>query len=278
MTPDTTPDLDRYVVIGNPIEHSKSPQVHALFAQQTRQAMAYDRLLAPMDGFADAVRNFMAQGGCGANVTVPFKLDAFKLAHELSPRAQAAGAVNTLSFSAGHIRGDNTDGIGLVRDIVINTGIPLKGRSVLLIGAGGAARGVILPLIEESIASLVIANRTQATAVSLVDHFSASPVPLSVSAFDQLDAVFDVIINATSASLGSDLPPLPAAVFGPQTLAYDMMYGARPTVFMDYAAGHGAQVRDGLGMLIEQAAEAFHLWRGVRPDTRPVYQWLRGQL
>lgn len=278
MTPDTTPDLDRYVVIGNPIEHSKSPQVHALFAQQTRQAMAYDRLLAPMDGFADAVRNFMAQGGCGANVTVPFKLDAFKLAHELSPRAQAAGAVNTLSFSAGHIRGDNTDGIGLVRDIVINTGIPLRGRSVLLIGAGGAARGVILPLIEESIASLVIANRTQATAMSLVDHFSASPVPLSVSAFDQLDAVFDVIINATSASLGSDLPPLPAAVFGPQTLAYDMMYGARPTVFMDYAAGHGAQVRDGLGMLIEQAAEAFHLWRGVRPDTGPVYQWLRGQL
>lgn len=278
MTPDMTPDHDRYVVIGNPIEHSKSPQVHALFAQQTRQAMVYDRLLAPVDGFADVVRNFMAQGGRGANVTVPFKLDAFKLAHELSPRAQAAGAVNTLSFSAGCIRGDNTDGIGLVRDIVINAGIPLKGRSVLLIGAGGAARGVILPLIEESIASLVIANRTQATAMSLVDHFSASTVPLSVSAFDQLDAVFDVIINATSASLGSDLPPLPAAVFGPQTLAYDMMYGARPTVFMDYAAQHGAQVRDGLGMLIEQAAEAFHLWRGVRPDTGPVYQWLRGQL
>jgi shikimate dehydrogenase len=278
LTPDMTPDHDRYVVIGNPIEHSKSPQVHALFAQQTRQAMVYDRLLAPMDGFADVVRNFMDQGGRGANVTVPFKLDAFKLSHELSPRAQAAGAVNTLSFSAGCIRGDNTDGIGLVRDIVINAGIPLKGRSVLLIGAGGAARGVILPLIEEPIASLVIANRTQATAMSLVDHFSASTVPLSVSAFDQLDAVFDVIINATSASLGSDLPPLPAAVFGPQTLAYDMMYGARPTVFMDYAAQHGAQVRDGLGMLIEQAAEAFHLWRGVRPDTGPVYQWLRGQL
>jgi shikimate dehydrogenase len=269
---------DRYAVIGNPIGHSKSPQVHALFAQQTRQVMIYERLLAPLDNFAGAVRDFVAQGGRGANVTVPFKLEAFALAQELTPRAQSAGAVNTLSFSAGRIKGDNTDGIGLVRDIMINAAVPLKGRSVLLLGAGGAARGVILPLIEANIASLVIANRTQNRAQELAQHFSALAVPVSASTFGQLDRTFDVIINATSASLSSDLPPLPDAVFGPDTLAYDMMYSAQPTLFMQHAAQRGAHVRDGLGMLVEQAAESFQIWRGVRPETASVYHWLRGQL
>ena len=276
MTFESVPD--RYVVIGNPIAHSKSPQVHALFAQQTREVMIYERLLAPLDNFAGAVRDFVDQGGRGANVTVPFKLEAFALAQELTPRAQSAGAVNTLSFSAGRIKGDNTDGIGLVRDIMINAAVPLKGRSILLLGAGGAARGVILPLIESNIASLVIANRTQDRAQELAQHFSASTVPVSALTFGQLDRTFDVIINATSASLSSDLPPLPDAVFGPDTLAYDMMYSAQPTIFMQHAAQRGAHVRDGLGMLVEQAAESFQIWRGVRPETASVYQWLRGQL
>ena len=276
MTFDPIPD--RYAVIGNPIAHSKSPQVHALFAQQTRQTMVYERLLAPLDGFAAAVHDFIAQGGRGANVTVPFKLEAFALAQELTARAQSAGAVNTLSFSDGRIKGDNTDGIGLVRDITINAAVPLKGRSVLLLGAGGAARGVILPLIEANIASLVIANRTEARALELAQHFSSLAVPVSASTFEQLHQTFDVIINATSASLSSDLPPVPDAVFGPATLAYDMMYSARPTIFMQHALQRGAQVRDGLGMLVEQAAESFYIWRAVRPETASVYQWLRGQL
>jgi shikimate dehydrogenase len=249
-----------------------------LFAQQTRQAICYERLLAPVDRFADSVHEFIAQGGRGANVTVPFKLEAFALAQELTPRAKAAGAVNTLSFSAAGIKGDNTDGIGLVRDITQNAGVPLKNRLVLLLGAGGAARGVILPLIEENITSLVIANRTQPRAMELAQQFSHSGTPVSSAAFDQLDQRFDVIINATSASLDSELPPLPDCVFGPQTLAYDMMYGAQPTIFMQHAAQRGTAVRDGLGMLIEQAAESFFVWRGIRPETALVYQWLRGQL
>lgn len=276
MTPE--PMTDRYAVIGNPIAHSKSPQVHALFAQQTRQTMIYERLLAPLEGFAASVQDFIDQGGRGANVTVPFKREAFALAEELTPRAQSAGAVNTLSFSAGRIKGDNTDGIGLVRDIMINAAVPLKECSVLLLGAGGAARGVILPLIEANIASLVIANRTEDRALELAQQFSASTTPVSASTFGQLDRPFDVIINATSASLSSELPPVPDAVFGPETFAYDMMYSAQPTLFMQHAAQRGAQVRDGLGMLVEQAAESFYIWRGVRPETASVYQWLRGQL
>jgi shikimate dehydrogenase len=276
LIPESVPDI--YAVIGNPIGHSKSPQVHALFAQQTRQVMVYERLLAPVDGFANAVQTFIARGGCGANVTVPFKLEAFALAQELTPRAQAAGAVNTLSFSAASIKGDNTDGIGLVRDIVVNAAVPLEGRSVLLLGAGGAARGVILPLIEANIANLMIANRTQTRALEIAQHFSQWGVPVSVATFDQLDQPYDVIINATSASLVSELPPLPDIVFGAGTFAYDMMYSASPTLFMQHAAQRGARVRDGLGMLVEQAAESFHIWRGVRPETASVYQWLRGQL
>lgn len=267
---------DRYAVIGNPVAHSKSPQVHAMFAAQTGQVMVYERLLAPLDGFVHAVHDLMHGGARGANVTVPFKLEAYDLVQQLTPRAQAAGAVNTLIFSSGSIQGDNTDGIGLVRDIVLNASVPLQDRSVLLMGAGGAARGVILPLIEAGIRILVIANRTPEKAFELARHFDADAV--SSSAYDQLNRPFDVIINATSASLASDVPPLPDIVFGDETLAYDMMYSAEPTVFMQHAARHGARTRDGLGMLIEQAAEAFYVWRGVRPQTAPVHQWLRTQL
>ncbi len=293
---------DRYVVIGNPIAHSKSPQIHAAFARQTGEALAYERLLAPLDGFEAAVRDFIAAGGRGANVTVPFKLEAFALADRLSERATAAGAVNTLRFDREDGRvsivGDNTDGVGLVRDIVANAGVAVAGARVLLLGAGGAARGVILPLLAESPAQLVIANRTLARAEELVVQFaeaasssastatatlasasaSASAVQMSASRFEDLTGRFDIVINATSASLSSELPPVPASVFAAGGFAYDMMYGAQPTVFMQMAAQAGAHVRDGLGMLVEQAAESFHVWRGVRPDTMPVYRELRAQL
>ena len=273
--------VDRYVVIGNPIAHSKSPQIHARFAQQTGEALTYDRLLAPLDGFETTVRSFIASGGRGANVTVPFKLDAFALATERSTRADAAGAVNALTFDGHRIIGDNTDGVGLVRDIVANAGIGIAGRRVLLIGAGGAARGVILPLLEELPAEVIIANRTLATAEELVVRFgqhASARSHISAAPFEAVGGMFDIVINATSASLSAELPPIPASVFSAQTFAYDMMYGAQPTVFMQFAASHGAAVRDGLGMLVEQAAEAFVVWRGVRPETAPVYQWLRSQL
>lgn len=288
--------IDRYVVIGNPVAHSKSPQIHAAFARQTGEAIAYERLLAPLTAFEATVREFAAAGGCGANVTVPFKLEAFGLADELSSRAQAAGAVNTLRFDRAHaqlrILGDNTDGVGLVRDIRDNAGVGIAGARVLLLGAGGAARGVVLPLLAESPAEIVIANRTLARADELVAQFaaaassssasgasiSAGACRLSSSRFDDLSGPFDIVINATSASLSSDVPPVPANVFGAGCLAYDMMYGAQPTVFLAMAAQHGAQPRDGLGMLVEQAAESFFVWRGVRPDTAPVYDELRAQL
>lgn len=272
---------DRYVVIGNPIAHSKSPQIHARFAQQTGEPVAYDRLLAPLDAFEATVRDFIAGGGRGANVTVPFKLDAFALATERSARADAAGAVNTLTFDGERIIGDNTDGVGLVRDIVDGAGIAITGRRVLLLGAGGAARGVILPLLDESPAQILIANRTLAKADELVAQFGQLPTRqgrLRAAPFEAVDGAFDLVINATSASLSAELPPVPASVFGTRTFAYDMMYGAQPTVFMQWAASQGAAVRDGLGMLVEQAAEAFFVWRGVRPETAPVYQWLRSQL
>ena len=272
---------DRYVVIGNPIAHSKSPQIHARFAQQTGEQLTYDRLLAPLDGFEAAVRGFIAGGGRGANVTVPFKLEAFALATERSARADAAGAVNTLVFDGARILGDNTDGVGLVRDIVHGAGVGIAERRVLLLGAGGAARGVILPLLDESPAQIVIANRTQAKADELVAQFGQLPAGrgrMRAAPFEAVDGAFDIVINATSASLSAELPPVPASTFSAQTFAYDMMYGAQPTVFMQMAAARGAAVRDGLGMLVEQAAEAFFVWRGVRPDTAPVYAWLRQQL
>ncbi len=243
--------------------------------------MDYQALLAPIDGFAAAVRDFIAAGGRGANVTLPFKLEAFALASDLSERARAAGAVNTLTFDGAQIHGDNTDGVGLVTDLIANAGFALRGRRVLLVGAGGAARGALLPLLQERPSQLVIANRTVATAQQLAQQFAVhaqeQEVQLHASEFHDLQGRFDVIINATSASLMANMPPLAAQLFDKDTLAYDMMYGKQPTVFMQFALAAGARARDGLGMLVEQAAEAFYLWRGVRPDTAPVFAALRAQ-
>jgi len=276
---------DRYCVIGNPIAHSKSPEIHAAFARQTGQDLSYERCLAPADGFADTVRRLIAEAYRGANVTVPFKLEAFALATRLRERARLAGAVNTLVFEDGEIVGDNTDGPGLVADIVQNAGVPLAGKRVLLLGAGGAARGVILPILQHGPAGIVIANRTRATADALVEQFAshvAQAGQVAACGFEdigrEVEGGFDVVINATSASLSNALPPVPAAAFGEGTLALDMMYGKALSPFMQFAAQHGASARDGLGMLVEQAAEAFALWRGVRPATAEVLATLRSQL
>lgn len=259
-------ELDSYAVIGNPIAHSKSPYLHTTFAKQCQQAMTYSHLLAPLDGFEKTVRQFINEGGRGANVTLPFKLEAFNLCDELTPRARAAGAVNTLTFKNDTIFGDNTDGCGLVTDIVQNAGITLKNKRVLLLGAGGAARGVILPLMECLPTELIIANRTKEKAKQLVDEFKSNG-KISCAAFTELTGKFDVIINATSASIAAELPPIPDTIYTPTSLAYDLMYADQPTLFMQHAAKLGAQTRDGWGMLVEQAAEAFAVWRGVRPDT-----------
>jgi shikimate dehydrogenase len=269
---------DKYCVIGNPIAHSKSPDIHAAFAAATGQDIAYERCLAPLDGFADTVRGLIAQGYRGANVTVPFKLEAAALATRLEERARLAGAVNTLRFDNGEIVGDNTDGPGLVADIVRNAGVPLAGKRVLLLGAGGAARGVILPFLRENLDAIVIANRTRATADALVAHFAdhvAYAGQIGACGFADIAGSFDVVVNATSASLSADLPPVPASAFRAGTLALDMMYGKEPTPFMVFAAGHGATARDGLGMLVEQAAEAFAIWRGVRPETSALLARMR---
>jgi shikimate dehydrogenase len=273
--------VDHYCVIGNPVAHSKSPEIHAAFAAQTGQKLAYERCLAPVADFAGTVQQLIARGFMGANVTVPFKLEAAALCLSLSKRARAAGAVNTLSFVGTDIVGDNTDGAGLVDDIVRNAHVQLAGKRVLLLGAGGAARGVILPLLAEQPQTIVIANRTLATAQALRDQFmphTAHRQQLAFSAFEALEGQFDVVVNATSASLAAALPPIPATVFGPGTLALDMMYGREPTVFLQFAAAQGAVARDGLGMLVEQAAEAFFTWRGVRPDTAAILEDLRQRL
>jgi len=271
---------DKYCVIGNPIAHSKSPEIHAAFAAAAGQDLGYERCLAPIDGFTATVQRLVAEGYRGANVTVPFKLEAAAIATRLSARAQLAGAVNTLRFENGEIVGDNTDGPGLVADIVKNAGVALAGKRVLLLGAGGAARGIILPFLEQGPAAIVIANRTPATADALVEQFAAHASAGQVSAVDYaaIEGVFDVVVNATSASLAAGMPPVPASAFGPDTLAVDIMYGKAPSQFMEFAALHGAAVRDGLGMLVEQAAEAFTLWRGVRPETLPVLVQLRAAL
>ncbi|MDO8179788.1 MAG: shikimate dehydrogenase [Undibacterium sp.] len=278
-------NIDQYCVIGNPIAHSKSPAIHARFAAQTAQHMTYQRLLAPLDGFVESVTTFRDAGGMGANVTVPFKLEAYALATHLTARAQAAGAVNTLKFEGEQILGDNTDGIGLVADIVRNAGVALRDKRILLMGAGGAARGVLLPILAERPRELVIANRTLSKAEQLVElarnHCaigSDDPVLVSAAEWTQLDGQFDIIINATSASLSDDVPPVSASILSASTLAYDMMYGATPTAFLRFAGTAGAQLRDGLGMLVEQAAEAFYLWRGVRPETTAVLAELRQSL
>ncbi|AJW98062.1 shikimate dehydrogenase [Burkholderia gladioli] len=275
---------ERYVVFGNPVAHSKSPFIHARFAEQTGQAIDYTPRLAPLDGFAAAVREFIAAGGRGANVTVPFKLEAHALADTLSPRAAAAGAVNTLRFEAdGRIHGDNTDGVGLVRDIEQNLGVSLAGARILLLGAGGAARGVVLPMLDRGPLAISIVNRTASKAEELVGQFTQAAHDAGCALAGGGAALverhpYDVIVNATAGSLDAALPECDPAAFGAGTLAYDMMYGAQPTVFMRHAESLGARAADGLGMLVEQAAESFHLWRGVRPDGAPVLAALRDAL
>lgn len=268
---------DCYVVAGNPVEHSRSPDIHALFAAQTRQDMQYGRLLAPIGGFEAAVRQFVAKGGKGMNVTVPFKLDAFRLATVLTPRARAAGAVNTLMFEKGAAFGDNTDGKGLMTDIMVNAGCAIGDARVLLLGAGGAARGVVLPLLEQKPAQLVIANRNVDKARELAAYFSTAGKVVA-SSFDALEGAFDIVINATSAGLSGGMPAVPAGIFARYALALDMVYSDSLTPFLCFAQEHGARVRDGFGMLVEQAAESFFVWRGVRPDTGPVFSMLRPPL
>lgn len=269
---------DRYAVIGNPVSHSKSPLIHAAFARATGQDIAYEAIFAPHDAFETLVGRFAANGGRGLNVTLPFKHRAYALAAERSARAEAAGAVNTLSFEGGRVLGDNTDGIGLVRDLTLNHRCALRGRRVLLLGAGGASYGVCAQLLAEAPAELAVANRTEAKAVSLCERFSAHDTGgvLRACGFAALTGrAYDVVINATSAGLTDEMPGIPESVFGAGALAYDMVYG-RVTPFMGFAAARGATVADGLGMLVEQAAESFFVWRGIRPDTAPVIARLRG--
>ncbi|MBC7943809.1 MAG: shikimate dehydrogenase [Burkholderiales bacterium] len=282
---------DRYAVIGNPVAHSLSPAIHAEFARQTGQDIAYTKLHAELGEFAAAVRQFQAGGGKGLNVTVPFKREACELATRVSGRAQRAGAVNTLVFAGEGIAGDNTDGVGLVRDLQTNLGFEMGGRRVLILGAGGAARGIVAPLLEAGPAQLAIANRTFETAKKLCGEFSpevmidaGSPTGNSTQprlTAHRLEALptegFDLVINATSSSLtGADLG-LIESVFAPDALAYDLMYGKGLTPFLGFAQHHGARVADGLGMLVEQAAESFFIWRGVRPETQSVIAAIGGR-
>jgi shikimate dehydrogenase len=268
---------DRYAVIGNPIEHSKSPRIHAAFARQTGQDLEYGRILGTLGDFAGDVRRFFSASGRGLNVTVPFKEEAWRLVPERSPLAERAGAVNTVTLEGGgFLRGDNTDGVGLVRDLGGNHGFSFDGKRVLLLGAGGASRGVLGPLLETGIAALVIANRTASKAIALAAA-NATLGPVSGCGLDALAGErFDLIVNGTSAGLGGEVPAIPDDCLAPSGWTYDMLYGDQPTPFCRWGARHGAAgVLDGLGMLVEQAAESFFLWRGVRPDTGPVIALLR---
>ncbi len=270
---------DRYAVAGNPVAHSRSPDIHARFAVQTGQALSYERLLCPVDAFAPTLQAFAAEGARGCNVTVPFKFEAHAMASRLSPRAALAGAVNTLRFDADGWLGDNTDGAGLVRDIEHNAARPLAGRRVLLLGAGGASAGVLGSLIAARPAAITVANRSADKAQALIDTHrdwaAQHGVQLWASGLDDCGQGFDVLINGTSASLAGAGVPVAPEVLAPGALALDMMYGPAARPFLAWARQHGAQGRDGLGMLVEQAAEAFELWRGVRPDTAPVLAELR---
>lgn len=270
--------MDRYAVIGHPVTHSLSPRIHAAFAAQTGEALSYIALPAPLDGFAATLRAFIDSGGRGANITVPFKEQAYQLATRLSGRARAAGAVNTLSVIAddeeGGLLGDNTDGAGLARDLTANQGFALADRRILLLGAGGAARGVIQPLLAARPALLFIANRTAAKAQRLARGFAVSGAHIRGGGFADIAGCFDLVINATSTGLQDAVLPLSAQVFAAEALAYEMLYG-KDTAFMQQARLAGARVCDGLGMLVEQAAEAFALWRGVTPQTAPVLANLR---
>lgn len=267
--------MDRYAVFGHPVSHSKSPFIHTLFARQTQQPLTYERIEAPVDGFAEALAQFFRDGGRGCNVTVPFKEEAFALVQQKSPRAELAGAVNTLKLTDdGILLGDNTDGAGLVHDLKMHQ-IELSGAHILLLGAGGAARGVLGPLLEQKPAHLVVANRTFAKAQMLADRF-VEWGPLEACEFADLDGHFDLIINSTSASLSGELPGIPERLFHDDVSVYDMMYGKDDTAFNAWARQHGVlRIMDGLGMLVAQAAESFAIWRGIRPGTRQVISELR---
>ncbi len=261
---------DRYGVVGHPIAHSKSPFIHTKFAAQTGQDMEYGQVEVPVHRFTSSIRQLMAEGWSGVNVSLPFKIQAFALADIVSDRALAAQAVNTLTFKKGGIYGDNTDGAGLVADLRSSLQYPLLESRVLLIGAGGAARGVIKPLLDAGVNSLTITNRTYQKSLELAAFFNIDALPMT-----DCVSTFDLIINATSASVSGATPDLPACAFGLHTLAYDMFYARGPTAFMQMATSQGARTADGLGMLVAQAAEAFFIWRGVRPDTSAVLTALR---
>lgn len=271
---------DQYAVFGHPIEHSKSPLIHRLFAQQVQQNMQYSKTLVPLDEFKGFAAEFFSSGGKGLNITVPFKLQALEFAHSLSERARRAGAVNTLALqSDGSVLGDNTDGLGLVNDISVNLSWPIAQKEILILGAGGAVRGALEPIIKESPGKLVIANRTVEKAQNLAREF-ADLCSIEACSYDDLAGrSFDIIINGTAAGLTAELPPLPDGLVHAKTCCYDMMYGAKPTVFMDWAEAQGAVDRaDGLGMLVEQAAESFNLWRGVKPETNSIISYLRNSI
>ena len=281
---------DRYAVAGNPVEHSRSPVIHSLFAQATGQSIDYGRLLCPLDAFKPTILAFAQAGAKGCNVTVPFKFEAFEMATRRSPRAELAQAANTLRFDSaegpegqeatqGGWLADNTDGVGLVRDITLNAGVALKGQRILLLGAGGASAGVLGPLIEAHPAEIVMANRTVEKAQSIVDRHAdwarQHGVTLSARPLNDPGQAFDVFINGTAASLSGSGIPVGPEVLRPGTLALDMMYGPAAEAFLSWAREHGAVGRDGLGMLVEQAAESFFIWRGVRPNTTPVLAHMR---
>ncbi len=269
----------RYAVMGNPIQHSKSPRIHTLFARQTGQNIEYSAIQVDPGGLEQAIGNFEGSGGKGLNITVPFKRTAWELMDRLSDRARLAEAVNTILFRKEGRYGDNTDGVGLVRDLRSNHGITLEGREILLLGAGGAARGVLGPLLAERPARLVIANRTPDKAYDLADRFGALGTVRGCGLPALEGQQFDLIINATAASLAGELPPLPPDLLKEGGSAYDMMYGAEPTPFLKWARQHGAaSCMDGLGMLVEQAAESFSLWRNVRPETKPVIETIREEM
>ena len=269
--------IDRYGVMGYPVSHSRSPVIHRLFALQTQQILQYELLQVTPDKLEVAIRQFHRTGGKGLNITVPHKSEVTKICDQLSERASTAGAVNTLSFRDGEIVGENTDGIGLLRDLAVNLGITLEGANILILGAGGATRGIVGPLLEMQPTSVRIANRTLDKAQALVDHFSKSG-PVSACRFNVVPVTekYDLIINATSAGLQGDAPPYPAAAISPATLCYDLSYGLKPTPFSTWAREQGAeQSVMGWGMLVEQAAESFKIWRGVRPETAPVLKQMK---
>ncbi|MDF2155113.1 shikimate dehydrogenase [Vibrio sp. CAU 1672] len=273
-----TQQIDRYAVFGNPIGHSKSPFIHTLFARQTNQSLVYTAETAPVDGFIDAAQEFFAEGGKGCNVTLPFKEDAYKFASRLTERAQLAGAVNTLKkLDDGQIIGDNTDGAGLVQDLLQHQ-VVLEGARILIIGAGGAARGVIKPLLDQKPTSLTITNRTFSKAQRLAELF-APYGPVTAKEMDTIDEEYAVIINSTSASLSGELPAISSSIFAANSTSYDMMYGKGLTSFNQWAKEHGAaHAYDGLGMLVGQAAESFMLWRGLRPGAKQILRELRKNL